>query len=350
MLAEYIRAFELYKDSENLLDYNDVLERYHRDGGPLDFDVMVVDEAQDLSVIQWKVLQTMTETCRDTIVAGDDDQTIYAFAGVNVKHFINWKADEVRVLSQSFRLPGPIHEYSMDALSMIEHRMEKEFRPAPHKGNVFVTNEIDPINDIVPYESCAILHRNGYIAAEIRQKLNRLLIPYLGKGSPYNRRTPLKAIRLWEDWRAGKPLEVHNLWTISKYLGPAIENFDKREKADRQSKAYECPYKDIPWYIALKMDSLPLYKCVYDTYGLEVLTDTPRLTVTTIHQAKGGEWDKVIVLTDVSTATYEQFKNGSEADRDAEARVWYVALTRARKCLQIIRPHTHKFYPLKGVT
>jgi superfamily I DNA/RNA helicase len=98
------------------------------------------------------------------------------------------------------------------------------------------------------------------------------------------------------------------------------------------------------------MDSLPLYKCVYDTYGLEVLTDTPRLTVTTIHQAKGGEWDKVIVLTDVSTATYEQFKNGSEADRDAEARVWYVALTRARKCLQIIRPHTHKFYPLKGVT
>lgn len=343
----YIEHFEKYKEKEGLLDYNDVLLRYIESGEPLEYDVVFIDEAQDLSVLQHAAVEKMFSHSKDQIMAGDDDQTIYGFAGVRAKNFIEWEADRVEVLNKSWRLGTEIFHYSRHVLDRVSQRMDKEFSPHDHKTSVRVTNVIDPYEDVLPYDSCVILHRNGYISADIKRMLDNMAVPYSGKGSPFSLAGPLKAIRKWVQWQHGEQMYGADVHCMEKYFLDSVE-FPVYD-IGRKAMAPTCPFPDLPWYEVLDLAYLECYKRVYDRHGLDVLLSKPKLEVTTIHQAKGGEWDKVIVLTDVSAATFKQFKYGTQEDKDAEARVWYVALTRAKQALQIVKPRTQKFYPLKGV-
>lgn len=346
-IEHYIASFENYKKQQGFLDYNDVLLRYIKDGTPLDFDVAFIDEAQDLSVLQHMAVKKMFMHAKDQIMAGDDDQTIFGFAGVKTINFIEWEADRVEVLTKSWRLGVNICNYSKHVLNLISHRMDKPFDPSPHDTTVRVSNVINPYEDILPFDSCVILHRNGYISAGVKKMLNNMAVPYSGVGSPFSLITPLKAIRKWDAWTRGEQMYGADIHCMEKFFRESLK-FEEYELG-RKAMAPACPFKDMPWYVALDLPYVDVYKKVFDAHGLDVLLAPPKLEVTTIHQAKGGEWDKVIVLTDVSAATFKQFKFGTQEDKDAEARVWYVALTRAKYALQIVRPQTQKFYPLKGV-
>lgn len=65
-----------------------------------------------------------------------------------------------------------------------------------------------------------------------------------------------------------------------------------------------------------------------------------RIRVGTIHSAKGAEAETVVLLTDVSRTTYENI------DSDAELRVWYVAVTRARRHLRIVEPQSQYYFEI----
>ena len=56
------------------------------------YDVVFVDEAQDLSPIQWKMVDILRENSKYVILAGDDDQAIYGWAGADVLKFIATQA------------------------------------------------------------------------------------------------------------------------------------------------------------------------------------------------------------------------------------------------------------------
>jgi hypothetical protein len=63
-----------YKQKNFLVDYTDMLTDYLEFGEPLDIDVAIIDEAQDLSPVQWKVAQKAFVNAERLYVAGDDDQ------------------------------------------------------------------------------------------------------------------------------------------------------------------------------------------------------------------------------------------------------------------------------------
>jgi len=340
----YVQEFERWKDVNKLLDYTDVLIRYLNEGVSLDYDAFIVDEAQDLSKLQWAVVEKMSANSKDLLAAGDDDQTIYSFAGVLAGDFINWPCDHVEILSHSFRLGKNIHTYAQHAVNRIDKRIPKEYGYSDHESIVFISNDINPTVDLLPYESCAILHRNGYLVRRTRDMLNKMNLTYSGKGSPFSFGSVMKAIRYWEAWRRGDELEASHVHQISKYL-PDESPIDRLEDKGRRSLAGPCPFPQKEWYEVLDVPFMDVYKGVQKAHGLDYLLATPKIEVTTIHQAKGGEWDKVIVVPDVSTATWNEFARGG--NQDAEHRVWYTALTRAKKALQILRPRTKKFYPLK---
>ena len=65
------------------------------------------------------------------------------------------------------------------------------------------------------------------------------------------------------------------------------------------------------------------------------LDTVPRIEVSTIHASKGGERQKVMLLTDLSFGPYSSYKE-SQQGRDDEARVFYVGATRAKEELHII--------------
>ena len=66
---------------------------------------------QDLSLLQWNIVWKLMEKAKRTVIAGDDDQAIYRWAGADVETLINMKG-KVRVLGQSWRCPRLIQKVS----------------------------------------------------------------------------------------------------------------------------------------------------------------------------------------------------------------------------------------------
>ena len=57
---------------------------------------------------------------------------------------------------------------------------------------------------------------------------------------------------------------------------------------------------------------------------------------------KGGESDNVLVITDLSYASYKEYQKNPSS----EHRVFYVAVTRAKKSLHILEPTTQRYYEI----
>jgi DNA helicase-2/ATP-dependent DNA helicase PcrA len=83
-----------------------------------EFDVIFIDEAQDLSPIQWRMFDVLKEKSKDIYLAGDDDQAIFAWAGADVKRFLNEPAEEV-ILNYSNRIPPAVQELTNIILERI---------------------------------------------------------------------------------------------------------------------------------------------------------------------------------------------------------------------------------------
>ena len=74
----------------------------------------------------------------------------------------------------------------------------------------------------------------------------------------------------------------------------------------------------------------------------EDITKKPRIKISTIHAAKGGECDNVLLTTDMNIKTY----NSYQKDSDDEQRVFYVGATRAKEELHVLLPQTTMHFRL----
>ena len=83
-----------YKKTYGLIDFTDMLEKFLDKGNVQNkLDVIFVDEAQDLSKIQWAMIEKIErDNGCDVWIAGDDDQAIFGWAGSYVDSFIDWEA------------------------------------------------------------------------------------------------------------------------------------------------------------------------------------------------------------------------------------------------------------------
>ena len=70
----------------------------------------------------------------------------------------------------------------------------------------------------------------------------------------------------------------------------------------------------------------------------EKITQTPRITLSTLHGAKGGEADNVLILPDITKSALDH----NDIDPDELHRLFYVAVTRAKKSLHILEPRNYE--------
>ena len=75
-------------------------------------------------------------------------------------------------------------------------------------------------------------------------------------------------------------------------------------------------------------------KCII--VGGEKLNEPARIWISTIHAIKGGEEDNVILCLDMGDKINKAIKR-SQDKMDEEHRVWYVATTRARNNLYLLK-------------
>ena len=101
-------------------------------------------------------------------------------------------------------------------------------------------------------------------------------------------------------------------------------------------------YKKSCANLKIESDDLTYIMRLFDTYGYDF---TP-VRIMTIHQSKGLEADMVILVPDI-TKTIATAEEGRSIDLDAqesERRVWYTAITRAKKHLIMLHSTGYSNY------
>ncbi|MGA8025866.1 MAG: ATP-dependent helicase, partial [Bryobacteraceae bacterium] len=139
-LRDFASKWSRYKSSNHLLDFCDLIETSLQNvsGAPKNPAVVVVDEAQDLNRMQLTLIRKWGERARYLILAGDDDQTIYAWAGASPDAILDPDIpDDHKVfLKQSVRVPRAVHEAAERLIRQVGRRQEKTYLPRPAHGEV----------------------------------------------------------------------------------------------------------------------------------------------------------------------------------------------------------------------
>lgn len=321
-----------YKASRGILDYTDMLEQFNT---ALDVDLFILDEAQDLSPLQWQVVHHAAANAARFIMAGDDDQCIYDWAGAAPEMFIA-HAGETIVLPRSYRIPRAIQALAQEVSGSIRVRQPKQWQAREAEGLVDRVMFEDVVN--IKHGSWMMLARNHYSLTRFENFVQNQGYTYMKEGHHSTSSTMSQAILAWERWRKGKQVDVKHLRALRHYM-PCLEDWSPGKVfLPIENSPVPEGLRDRNWMDALQ---IPPRRREYVRACLangEDLFAEPRITISTIHRAKGGEADCVILIPDLTQNPWNQLNS------DSELRVLYVALTRARETLTIVHPQSNKFY------
>lgn len=326
-LESFAKGLKDYKSSRNLIDFTDMLSRAIVQNSWPVLDTLLVDEAQDLSRLQWQVVKELMKFAKNTIIAGDDDQAIFRWAGADIDTFLSLDGN-IEVLDKSYRLPKTVHKLATEVSAKIEERKEKHFHGTDKEGAVIHVSSLDEV--LFGTGKFLVLARNGYTV----QKASYF---FMEEGLDFDFKTrgarhwpSLKAARAWTGWSKGGEISREDAQLIERFSGHGILHHDRNRAAPA-----------IPWYEVLT--KIPVRERDYLQEALrrkENFLAAPRIRLSTIHGAKGAEEENVVLITDMSARTYGNYQDNS----DDENRVLYVAITRAKQNLYIVEGQTDMAY------
>ena len=325
-LLKHIEAnYNHYKhpDINNLVDFTDMIHEIVQQPDKIpNFDVVFIDEAQDLSPIQWKLYDILKSKSKNIYLAGDDDQAIYGWAGADVDRFIQEPAAE-KVLSRSRRIPRAVQDVSEIITARIEGlRATKNYLPRDEEG---LCSKINSLENVDLYQDkWLILTRTLSRAKEVCDLLKVKGLYYENKHQKSYNTKLYKAIVNHNKWLNGETITDTARADIIEYLG----NRELiKDRMNYNLKWFEC------------FDNAPAEDKIYIRLMLsnkEKLSDEARIKVSTIHAAKGGECENVILVLD-NAKKIREATTKSIIKRDEEHRVWYVGCTRAKRNLYLMR-------------
>ena len=318
-----------YKESFKLVDFTDMIEKFNVAELCPKYDVVFVDEAQDLSPVQWKMYDILKNNSKHVILAGDDDQAIYGWAGADVKRFQDEPAKDI-VLPQSYRVPQQIQSIADKILSQIpnERRIKKQWSARPEQGNVHYVMNID---DVPLYEgNWLILARTNDRLIKLKPHLQEKAIYYQFKGRKSYRARLYKSIQDYTRWTNGDKLSLSEIKDLFEFLE------EKEPTEERMYDLFEWGYSRTQrWFDVFKADP---EECLYIREMLregEELSKPARVQLSTIHAAKGGEAENVLLILDNTKKIREAIEKSWEK-ADEEQRVWVVGVTRTKQNLYLL--------------
>jgi superfamily I DNA/RNA helicase len=352
-VERFSKALAAYKEELGVLDFTDMLQQFVRSSIDVNLEVLLVDEGQDLSLLQWEVVRKLAAGARRVVVAGDDDQAIYRWAGADVETLIQMPGN-VRVLSQSWRVPRSVQRVAAEVVGRIGSRREKVWAPREEEG--LVRRHASPESLDLSGPDILILGRNRYVMKEFEREIRGAGYLYEFQGARSIRPSVLNAVLTWERLRQGRTnvtgddcRKMYDQMSVGVGFKRGFKTLNQFEDeqpilmSDLVERGGLLCRPDILWYDAL--DKMAMTDVAYIRAARrrgENLLAPPRIRLSTIHGMKGGEGQQVILLTDMASRTHQEARRFP----DDEARVWYVAVTRARQELHILAPRTPRYYNL----
>ena len=327
---QIVRDYEAYKAREGKVDFFDCLIKYVENGEALPVKVAMIDEAQDITALQWKVIDKAFRKAEKIIIAGDDKQSIYAYSGARPDFLIQLsKQFPVEHLSKSYRIPYSVYKLSVAITNFIGEKTEQKAEPRMENGEgmIMQLNGLERILNFLD-ESCIkndpdktawyILARNNCFLEEPKKVLEEALIPYWTAEGFFMGGEIMKRLKDYENFK--------------------MEGYrDPKKKEDFQRKFgiedFTQPFTETNLFTEGRKW---VYASYIEKYGLKKLEEmckwNPQVLVSTIHHVKGGEAKNVAIMLDTTRKT----KGNVFENIDEELRILYVGVTRAKENLFLI--------------
>ena len=154
---------------------------------------LMVDEVQDCTGDDWKLLHALTQHHGNLFVVGDPDQAIYEWRGANPKIFVDFKAKTDIILNQNYRSTPDILDVANRIIENNKNRVPKDLftvklneRQPVHLHSKSEKEEADfiaarieeGIKDGMSPNHFAILYRSSFLSRQIETALLKRKIPY----------------------------------------------------------------------------------------------------------------------------------------------------------------------------
>ncbi|MFB6091951.1 MAG: UvrD-helicase domain-containing protein [Haloquadratum sp.] len=388
-VPEVIRAWRAYKGEHGLVGFADMLERVKQRSLLPHVDYLVIDEFQDITTLQYDVYEEWKPHMDRVLIAGDDDQVVYAWQGADPNLLLDADRDEDVVLPNSYRLPSRVLNVVNQEIRHIDKRQEKDLHPRKEGGTVEGIDSPSML-DLARNVRYTIEEGDGdetvMVLFRARYQLFQFIDEFLPLGMPFSALTDQ---RMWTDRltqyvrgieRLGRdePLTGLQARRLADMLqDSAFGANDRDELFDRIDELQDdagvddltdlevdpdvitefapfAPDGDAAGDMLRKVTSFQRNSVEAYFDGEYRGMDPDRVRVGTIHSAKGREADHVFVATDLTEKVVEQMAASVEDEAvdgvdeftartdpvpiltDNERRVFYVGMSRARERLVLL--------------
>lgn len=336
------KLYRVFKKRKGVMDFTDIIMKFNKIGLSPNLGVVIIDEVQDLKPIEWDMVRIMMKKAEKVYLAGDDDQAIYSWSGADVSQLINLPC-KTEVLKQSYRIPNKVFYKANKLISRVSSRIPKDWKPREEDGEMRKAS-FQSLN--LEEGEWLILARTNYYINEVAKDLMQRGLFFEKNNSLSISEATLSAYRSWTSLQKGKELTHDQVKKMYQYIPTGqlgiTRGMKKMTGAKQDEKySYDLLFKEwglnvdinLPWDIVLQR--IPEHEKFYMRNILSSghdLDQEANIKLSTIHGAKGGESQNVVVFSDISKRIYDNMWN----NRDDERRVFYVAMTRAKQNLYII--------------
>lgn len=352
---DYVRKmrddYEEFKADALLVDFTDMIEQFEANAQVPVLDLLIVDEAQDLSHLQWLMVERLAENAKDVYFAGDDDQAIYAWAGADIEYFLSLDADR-EVLPVSYRLKQDVFEACQKVIHLVDDRYPKDWQPSEEGGEVDYVSHLEQLD---------LSEGSWYLLARTNTLVRRFTKFLQAEGYAYWTPTrtgmqssvavdPVQAVLVYENLRQGKIFTGDKLRLVWSYIRhdllpgsmPAFEAAEEYGLSDLCSTGFDA---SASWLGALAISGgMRDYIRAMRARG-ESLVKPPRITASTIHGVKGGEADTVVVDQKLTSRTFTSWT----ACEPQEVRALFTAMSRAKQRLIFLESPSPRNYGVERI-
>ncbi len=357
-MVQIYTAYESIKKQELAIDFEDVLllcaamleeEREVRERVQDQYRYFTIDEYQDISPIQQRLINAWLGTRRDICVVGDPAQTIYSFAGATPV-FLNsftqrFPEAEVIRLTTGYRSTPEI-TFAANSLLRAGTMGQELVAFNSHGSKPMVTGYADEAAEIrgvmeeitqlmstgtAPQEIAILARTNAQLKGAEKAML-AANIPYQVRNTErfFERREIrdfLKQVRQASVIPAEDSGWIDELRSLAQpYLtGEAIDGIAALLHLARELESDEnFSPKTLRGYL----------REVEDRVQQNNPPTMPVVTLATLHAAKGLEWERVFLIG-ASDGQLPLANSAGDVALDEERRLFYVGITRAKADLHI---------------
>jgi len=363
----FLEGWREFKDERGKYDFGDMLKTAYEEQTPIDAQVVVFDEFQDLTPIMNKLFDLWIEDADVVLIAGDKYQCIYPFWGAN-PDFFDEKDGELIILDTSWRLPQPIWNYAESILKNVGYDVP-DIKCNGGSGEVRSISYYDYLHMIPRFkEDTFHLFRCNFMASKPSEELIYAGVPFSGwtqkQITLYNAILKLRQVIKGEEESINRELltvilESYPASCLKVKRKTFLEQIEETGKSlfsldDLKGIIKFTSTKGERNLISAIMSHDPIVYALKSAEAVRTaaaqekirralwnwkkpITDIGDITVRvgTIHGAKGLECKNVFV-SDRITRTIENDIEDMKKYKD-EARVFFMACTRTKQQLFIVK-------------